>query len=667
MNNFQQEDMMEGEEVLNKDSKTPYLDKFGVDVTKSAMDGNLDPVIGREEEIERIAQILSRRKKNNPVLIGEPGVGKSAIVEGLASRIVEKKVSPILYDKRIVSLDMADIVAGTTLRGQFEKRLVNIIKEAQENPDVILFIDEMHTIVGAGSASGSLDASNILKPALARGTVQCIGATTLEEFRTIEKDGALDRRFQKVIVQPSSIEDTIKILNNIKANYEKHHNVTFTNKAIEACVNLTNRYLPDRSLPDKAIDALDEAGARTHISNFKTPENISKIEACIDEINGKKMNAFKSHDFESALEFRIDEMAMLKDLETAKKEWKKSSSDVRVVVDADKVAEIVAMMSGVPVSKVTQDEGEKLLGMSKTLKGKIIGQDEAVDKIVKCIQRSRAGLKDPNRPIGTFLFMGPTGVGKTLLAKQISEQLFGSKDSLIRIDMSEYSEKHSVSNLIGAPAGYVGYEAGGKLTEKVRRHPYSVILLDEIEKAHPDLFNILLQVLDEGRLTDNTGRTVDFKNTIIIMTSNVGQRELNSFGSGVGFNRMTNTDQHNEGVITKALNKTFGPEFLNRVDDIILFHNLQKEDIRKIVDIEVDGLIARTETLGLNVKVTDSARDMLTGMSYDDAYGARAMKRQIQREIEDRLAEMIIQARLSDKDNILVDVVDDQISCNLVA
>jgi len=638
-------------------SETPVLDNFGIDITKAAEEGRLDPIVGRDKEIERLAQILSRRKKNNPILIGEPGVGKSAIAEGLALRIVQKKVSRVLFDKRVVTLDLASIVAGTKYRGQFEERMKAILNELSRNPNVILFIDEIHTIVGAGGATGSLDAANMLKPSLARGEIQCIGATTLDEYRQhIEKDGALERRFQKVMVEPTSIDETVEILNNIREKYEDHHNVYYSPDAIEACVKLTERYISDRHLPDKAIDALDEAGSRVHISNIVVPETIINIEKNIDETKENKIKAVKAQNFELAASFRDKEKNLLEELDEAKGKWEDELQQHREKVDEEKVAEVVAMMTGIPVQRVAQAEGFRLLKMGNELKGTVIGQDEAITKIVKAIQRNRAGLKDPNRPIGSFVFLGPTGVGKTHLAKVLARYLFDTTDALIRIDMSEYMEKFSVSRLVGAPPGYVGYEEGGQLTEKVRRRPYAVVLLDEIEKAHPDVFNLLLQVMDEGRLTDSLGRRVDFKNTIIIMTSNIGSRELKDFGRGVGFTPGgTQSDSdHAKGVIQKALKKAFAPEFLNRIDDVIIFNSLDKEEIHKIIDIELKGLYERVESLGYKLELTDEAKDFIASKGYDVQYGARPLKRAIQKYLEDEMAEVIIQASVSEGDIIQV-------------
>ena len=638
---------------------TPVLDNFGTDMTRAAAEGRLDPIVGREKEIQRLAQILSRLKKNNPVLLGEPGVGKSAIVEGLALRIVQRKVSRILFDKRVISLDMASIVAGTKYRGQFEERIKAILNELQKNPNIILFIDEIHTIVGAGSASGSMDAANMLKPALSRGEIQCIGATTLDEYRkNIEKDGALERRFQKVIVDPTTPDETLEILENIKSRYEEHHNVIYTPDALKSCVKLTERYISDRNFPDKAIDALDEAGSRVHISNIIVPKSIEDLEASIDETRNKKIAAVKSQNFELAASFRDQERQSLLQLESAKAKWEKELQEHRETVDEDKVAEVVAMMSGVPVQRIAKAENQKLLEMSDILKGKVVGQDDAIEKVVKAIQRNRVGLKDPNKPIGTFMFLGPTGVGKTYLAKKLAEYLFDSADALIRIDMSEYLEKYSVSRLIGAPPGYVGYEEGGQLTEKVRRKPYSVVLLDEIEKAHPDVFNLLLQVLDEGRLTDSLGRQINFKNTILILTSNIGTRQLKEFGHGVGFNTAGEGETDKEfsrSIIQKALNKAFAPEFLNRIDDIIMFDQLDNAAIHKIIDLELQGLYDRVNNLGYSLVITTAAKDFIASKGYDVQFGARPLKRAIQKYLEDELAEMIIRASVGEGDEIVVD------------
>lgn len=642
--------------VSQSAGNTPLLDKFGRDMTKAAEEGRLDPVIGRDVEIERLAQILSRRKKNNPVLIGEPGVGKSAIVEGLAIRIVQRKVSRVLYDRRVISLDMASIVAGTKYRGQFEERIKGILAELSKNKDVILFIDELHTIVGAGNAAGSMDAANLLKPALARGEVQCIGATTHDEYRkNIEKDGALERRFQKVIVDATSAEETLDILHNIKDKYEDHHRVTYTEEALEACVTLTERYLSDRNFPDKAIDALDEAGSRAHISSVTVPSDILKLEADIKHFDEMKLKAASEQDFERAASFRDKEQQAKKQLADAQMLWEKQLDAQRITVDYERVAEVVAMMTGVPVQRIAQAEGARLRQMLPDLKSKIIGQDEAIEKVVKAIQRNRVGLKDPNKPIGTFMFLGPTGVGKTHLAKQLSEYLFDTPDALIRIDMSEYMEKFTVSRLVGAPPGYVGYEEGGQLTEKVRRRPYSVVLLDEIEKAHPDVFNLLLQVMDEGRLTDSLGRRIDFKNTLIIMTSNIGARQLKDFGSGVGFATPSVEDKaYSHGVLQKALNKAFAPEFLNRVDDIVMFEPLNKESIFKIIDIELNGFLKRFNALGYSLSISPEAKDFIAEKGYDPQFGARPLKRAIQKYLENEIAEMIISSRLLPGDTINV-------------
>ncbi len=642
----------------NPKSDTPVLDNFGVDITKAAEENNLDPIVGREREIERLAQILSRRKKNNPILIGEPGVGKSAIAKGLALRIVQKKVSRILFDKRVVSLDIASIVAGTKYRGQFEERMKAILNELSKVSNVILFIDEIHTIVGAGGATGSLDAANMLKPALARGEIQCIGATTLDEYRQqIEKDGALERRFQKIMVEPTSVDETIEILNNIKQRYEDHHNVIYTPEAIEACVRLTARYITDRFLPDKAIDALDEAGSRVHISNINVPDRILKLEEKIEKTKEEKIRAVKSQNFELAANHRDKEKSLMQLLEQEKEEWEKELINHRETVTEEKVAEVVAMMSGVPIQRIAQAEGKRLMDMGKQLKGSVIGQDEAITKIVKAIQRNRAGLKDPNKPIGSFIFLGPTGVGKTQLAKVIARYLFDSVDSLIRVDMSEYMEKFSVSRLVGAPPGYVGYEEGGQLTEKVRRKPYCVVLLDEIEKAHPDVFHLLLQVLDEGRLTDSLGRNIDFKNTIIIMTSNIGSRQLSEFGRGVGFNtqsRGTDDGENSKYIVEKALKKAFAPEFLNRIDDVIMFNSLTKEHIHQIIDIELKGLYERVESLNYKLKISTAAKDFIADKGYDPQFGARPLKRAIQKYLEDEMAEAIIKASIVQGDTISI-------------
>jgi ATP-dependent Clp protease ATP-binding subunit ClpC len=639
-------------------SDTPVLDNFGIDITNLAEQNSLDPIVGREMEIERLAQILSRRKKNNPILIGEPGVGKSAIAEGLAIRIVDKTVSRILFDKRVVSLDVASIVAGTKYRGQFEERMKAILNELSKVNNVILFIDEIHTIVGAGGATGSLDAANMLKPALARGDIQCIGATTLDEYRQhIEKDGALERRFQKIMVEPTNVEETIEILNNIKIRYEDHHNVTYTEEAIDACVKLTSRYITDRYLPDKAIDALDEVGSRVHISNINVPEDIIKLEGQIEKIKDEKITAVKSQDFERAASFRDKEKNLLQLLEKEKETWEKELAIHRETVDEQKVAEVVAMMSGVPVQRIAQAESKRLLNMGADLKGKVVGQEEAISKIVKAIQRNRAGLKDPNRPIGSFIFLGPTGVGKTQLAKVLATHLFDSLDSLIRVDMSEYMEKFAVSRMVGAPPGYVGYEEGGQLTEKVRRKPYSVILLDEIEKAHPDVFHLLLQLLDEGILTDSLGRKVDFKNTIIIMTSNIGSRQLKDFARGVGFSSNTSPEQENEHanyIVQKALKKAFAPEFLNRIDDVVMFNKLEKKHIHKIIDIEIEDLYKRVESLRYKLKISPAAKDFIAEKGYDSQFGARPLKRAIQKYLEDEMAEIIIKASITEGDTISV-------------
>lgn len=624
---------------------TPYLDNYGIDLTKAAEGGKLDPVVGREKEIERIAQILSRRKKNNPILIGEPGVGKSAIAEGLALRIVEKRVSRALFGKRIVSLDMTAVVAGTKYRGQFEERIRAILTEVKKHPDVILFIDEIHTIVGAGSAAGSMDAANMLKPALARGEIQCIGATTLDEYRkNIEKDGALERRFQKVLVEPTSPEETLQILRNIKDKYEEHHNVTYTDEALEACVRLTDRYVTDRYFPDKAIDAMDEAGSRIHLTHISVPREIEEQERLIEEAQQHKNEAIRLQNFELAASFRDRENQYTEQLERLKNEWKEKLKDNRETVDAPQIEEVVSMISGVPVQRMAQAEGVRLKGMKQALLSKVIGQDKAVETLVRSIQRSRVGLKDPNKPIGTFLFLGPTGVGKTHLAKELAKNMFGTTDAIIRIDMSEYMEKFTVSRLVGAPPGYVGYEEGGQLTEKVRRHPYSIVLLDEIEKAHSDVFNMLLQVMDEGRLTDSLGRTVDFKNTIIIMTSNIGTRQLKEFGNGIGFTAQTgeNEKEHANSLIRKALNKSFAPEFINRLDEIVTFDQLDIASLEKIIDIELAGLYKRIEGCGYHLLLDQEAKRFVAEKGYDVQFGARPLKRSIQNHLEDGLAELII-------------------------
>ncbi len=640
-------------------SKTPVLDNFGRDLTKMAEDGKLDPVVGREKEIVRVSQILSRRKKNNPILIGEPGVGKSSIAEGLALRIVERKVSRVLYNKRVVTLDLASLVAGTKYRGQFEERMKAVMNELEKSPDVIIFIDEIHTIIGAGGASGSMDASNMFKPALARGEIQCIGATTLDEYRQyIEKDGALERRFQKVIIEPATEDESLQILNNIKSKYEDHHNVTYTPEALKACVSLTARYITDRHLPDKAIDALDEAGSRVHITNIHVPQNILDIEKKIEDIKELKNQVVRSQKYEEAARLRDTEKTLQSELEAAKKIWEEQTKANRVTVTEENVAEVVSMMCGVPVQRVNQNESDKLVKMGEMLKGKVIGQDNAVAKVVKAIQRNRAGLKDPNKPIGSFIFLGPTGVGKTQLAKILARYLFDNDDALIRIDMSEYMEKFAVTRLIGAPPGYVGYEEGGQLTEKVRRRPYSVVLLDEIEKAHPDVFNMMLQVLDDGQLTDSLGRKIDFKNTIIIMTSNIGARQLKEFGTGVGFGttaKKESTDDVYKGVNENALKKAFAPEFLKRNDDLNMINSLSKEDIHKIIDIELANLFGRINKLGFTIKITDAAKDFIVEKGYDENYGARPLKRAIQKYLEDPMAEEMIKNNMTEGDEIEVD------------
>ncbi|APS39400.1 ATP-dependent Clp protease ATP-binding subunit [Salegentibacter sp. T436] len=648
----------------SKKSKTPVLDNFGRDLTAMAENDKLDPVVGREKEIERVSQILSRRKKNNPLLIGEPGVGKSAIAEGLALRIIQRKVSRILFDKRVVTLDLASLVAGTKYRGQFEERMKAVMNELEKNDDIILFIDEIHTIVGAGGATGSLDASNMFKPALARGEIQCIGATTLDEYRQyIEKDGALERRFQKVIVEPTSVEETIEILNNIKDKYEEHHNVSYTDEAIEACVKLTNRYLTDRFLPDKAIDALDEAGSRVHITNIDVPKQILDLERKLEEVREKKNSVVKKQKYEEAAKLRDDEKNLEKELQIAQEKWEEESKKHKETVDEDSVADVVSMMTGVPVKRIAQTESNKLVELPKKIKGKVIGQDDAVGKVVKAIQRNRAGLKDPNKPIGSFIFLGQTGVGKTQLAKVLARELFDNDDSLIRIDMSEYMEKFAISRLVGAPPGYVGYEEGGQLTEKVRRKPYAVILLDEVEKAHPDVFNMLLQVLDDGYLTDSLGRKIDFRNTIIIMTSNIGARKLKDFGQGVGFgtaSQRSQADENARSVIENALKKAFAPEFLNRIDDVVIFNSLEREDIHKIIDIELVKLFNRIGSLGYKLTLSDKAKDFIAEKGFDKQYGARPLNRAIQKYIEDALAEEIITSKLAEGDKIFMDLDEEK-------
>ncbi len=644
----------------NKKSKTPVLDNFGRDLTVMAEENKLDPVVGREKEIERVSQILSRRKKNNPLLIGEPGVGKSAIAEGLALRIINKKVSRTLYGKRVVTLDLASLVAGTKYRGQFEERMKAVMNELEKNDDVILFIDEIHTIVGAGGATGSLDASNMFKPALARGEIQCIGATTLDEYRQyIEKDGALERRFQKVIVEPTTVDETIEILQNIKGKYEEHHNVKYTDEAIVACVKLTNRYMTDRFLPDKAIDALDEAGSRVHIVNMDVPKQIVELEKQLEDVRELKNSVVKKQKYEEAAKLRDDEKRLEKELAVAQEKWEDDSRLNKETVSEDNVADVVSMMSGIPVNRIAQTESNKLAELPNLIKANVIGQDEAVGKVAKAIQRNRAGLKDPNKPIGSFIFLGQTGVGKTQLAKVLAKELFDSEDALIRIDMSEYMEKFAISRLVGAPPGYVGYEEGGQLTEKVRRKPYSVILLDEVEKAHPDVFNMLLQVLDDGYLTDSLGRKIDFRNSIIIMTSNIGARQLKDFGQGVGFGtsaKKSQADSHQKGVIENALKKAFAPEFLNRIDDVIVFNPLEREDIHKIIDIELAKLFARIKDIGYELTLTDAAKDYIAEKGFDKQYGARPLKRAIQKYIEDTLAEEIVNSKLQEGDSIHMDL-----------
>ena len=643
-----------------KKSKTPVLDNFGRDLTQMAEENKLDPVVGREKEIERVSQILSRRKKNNPLLIGEPGVGKSAIAEGLALRIINKKVSRILYNKRVVTLDLASLVAGTKYRGQFEERMKAVMNELEKNDDVILFIDEIHTIVGAGGATGSLDASNMFKPALARGEIQCIGATTLDEYRQyIEKDGALERRFQKVIVEPTTVDETIEILHNIKSKYEDHHNVSYTDAAIEACVKLTNRYMTDRFLPDKAIDALDEAGSRVHIVNMDVPKQILELEKKLEDVRELKNSVVKKQKYEEAAKLRDDEKSLEKELSIAQERWEDDSKLNKEEVSEDNVADVVSMMSGIPVNRIAQTESNKLAELPELIKSNVIGQDDAVAKVSKAIQRNRAGLKDPNKPIGSFIFLGQTGVGKTQLAKVLANELFDSEDALIRIDMSEYMEKFAISRLVGAPPGYVGYEEGGQLTEKVRRKPYSVILLDEVEKAHPDVFNMLLQVLDDGYLTDSLGRKIDFRNTIIIMTSNIGARQLKDFGQGVGFGTGARKEQesaHQKGVIENALKKAFAPEFLNRIDDVIVFNALEREHIHQIIDIELAKLFKRIKDIGYEMNLTDAAKDYIAEKGFDKQYGARPLKRAIQKYIEDALAEEIVNSKLEEGDSIFMDL-----------
>jgi len=656
---YREEDYGQPKKVSDIKSKTPVLDNFGRDLTRAAEEGKLDPIVGREKEIERVSQILSRRKKNNPILIGEPGVGKSAIAEGLALRIIQRKVSRVLFNKRVVTLDLASLVAGTKYRGQFEERMKAVMNELEKSPDVILFIDEIHTIVGAGGASGSLDASNMFKPALARGEIQCIGATTLDEYRQfIEKDGALDRRFQKVLVEPATHEETVEILNRIKDKYEEHHGVTYTPEAIEACVTLTTRYISDRFLPDKAIDALDESGSRVHLNNIHVPQSIIDIEEKIEEIKIEKNKVVRSQKYEEAAKLRDTEKRLLEELEQEKKTWEAETKTKRYTVTDDNVAEVVSMMTGIPVQRVGQTDSQKLLGMADAMKNRIIGQDDAVQKLVRAIQRTRAGLKDPKKPIGSFIFLGPTGVGKTELAKELARFMFDSEDALIQIDMSEYMEKFAISRLVGAPPGYVGYEEGGQLTEKIRRKPYSVVLLDEIEKAHPDVFNLLLQVLDEGQLTDSLGRKVDFRNTIVIMTSNIGARQLKDFGQGVGFTtnaKVGQADAHSRSVIENALKRTFAPEFLNRVDDVIVFNSLGKDEIFKIIDIELKTLFNRIESLGYNIKLTDTAKEYIADKGFDSNFGARPLKRAIQKYLEDPVAEEILKGELVEGSILEVD------------
>jgi len=654
-----EESFTQPKKVSDIKSKTPVLDNFGRDLTRAAEDGKLDAIVGREKEIERVSQILSRRKKNNPILIGEPGVGKSAIAEGLALRIVQRKVSRVLFNKRVVTLDLASLVAGTKYRGQFEERMKAVMNELEKSPDVILFIDEIHTIVGAGGASGSLDASNMFKPALARGEIQCIGATTLDEYRQyIEKDGALDRRFQKVMVEPATPEETVEILTRIKDKYEEHHGVTYTDEAIAACVSLTTRYITDRFLPDKAIDALDESGSRVHLTNIHVPQDILDIEQKIEEIKVEKNKVVRSQKYEEAAKLRDTEKHLLEELEQAKTVWEAETKSKRYTVTEDNVAEVVSMMTGIPVQKVGQADSQKLLNMADKIESKIIGQNDAVKKLTRAIQRTRAGLKDPKKPIGSFIFLGPTGVGKTELAKELARFMFDTEDALIQIDMSEYMEKFAVSRLVGAPPGYVGYEEGGQLTEKVRRKPYAVVLLDEIEKAHPDVFNILLQVLDEGQLTDSLGRKVDFRNAIIIMTSNIGARQLKDFGQGVGFGTAAQNNQadtHSRGVIENALKRAFAPEFLNRIDDVIVFNSLGKEEIFKIIDIELAFLFSRVNGLGYKIELTEAAKEFIAEKGYDSQFGARPLKRAIQKYLEDPIAEEILKGEMGEGDTMLVD------------
>ncbi|MDR0969897.1 MAG: ATP-dependent Clp protease ATP-binding subunit [Lentimicrobiaceae bacterium] len=663
----EQEDLFHSEDPFSKKetassskTKTPVLDNFGRDLTKAARENRLDPIVGREKELDRVAQILSRRKKNNPILIGEPGVGKSAIAEGLAMRIVQKKVNRSLYDKRIVMLDLASLVAGTKYRGQFEERVKSMLTELEKNPNVILFIDEIHTLVGAGNATGSLDASNMFKPALARGEIQCIGATTLDEYRQyIEKDGALERRFQKILVEPTSPEETVEILNNIKSKYEEHHSVVYEPEAIEACVKLTDRYISDRYLPDKAIDALDEAGARVHISNVNVPEEITILETSIDEAKKRKKKAVEAQRFAEASEYRNEELKLSKQLEDTMRKWDEETMNNRKPVTEQDIAAVVAMMTGVPVQRIAQNEGERLINMEQELEGSVIGQNDAIKKVVRAIRRNRAGLKDPNKPIGTFIFLGPTGVGKTYLAKVLAKYLFDSEDALIRVDMSEYMEKFAVSRLVGAPPGYVGYEEGGQLTEKVRRKPYSIVLLDEIEKAHPDLFYILLQVLDDGQLTDGLGRKVDFKNTIIIMTSNIGSRQLKEFGQGIGYGttaRKKEKASYSQGVIENALKRSFTPEFLNRIDDVVIFDSLDIEDIHKIIDIELAHVYKRVAEMGYKLRLTDKAKNFIVEKGWDEQFGARPLKRAIQKYVEDVLADQIIRTKMKVNDSIVLDL-----------
>ena len=664
----EEDDEEEGEEMVTTapsdqpGSQTPVLDKFGTDLTHAASEHLLDPVVGREREIERVAQILSRRKKNNPILIGEPGVGKSAIVEGLAQRIVEHRISRALWDKRLIVLDLGAVVAGTKYRGQFEERIRAIILELQKHPEVIIFIDEIHTIIGAGSAAGTMDAANMLKPALSRGEIQCIGATTIDEYRkSIEKDGALERRFQKVMVQPTTADETLQILENLKGRYEEHHNVTYTDEALQACVRLTERYVSDRAFPDKAIDAMDEAGSRCHIMNVPVSKDVEFMERQMTQLEDMKQMAIKAENFQMASEYRDQQKVLAQALEQKKKEWEATLKDERQTVDEEDIARVVSMITGIPVQRIGQEENAQLRNLGPTLQAEVIGQDEAIGKLVRAIQRSRIGLKDPKKPIGTFMFVGPTGVGKTYLTKKLAEELFGSEKALIRIDMSEYGEKHTVSRMVGAPPGYVGYEEGGQLTERVRRQPYSIVLLDEIEKAHPDVFNILLQVMDEGRLTDGNGATIDFRNTVVIMTSNSGTRQLKDFGQGIGFSTPHDVAQDKEyarGVIKKSITKQFAPEFLNRLDDIIYFDQLSEESIKRIVDIEVKPLVKRIAEMGFTLELTEEAKALLAKKGYDVQYGARPLKRALQTLLEDPICELLMSDNAPLPGSVLTATVD---------